>query len=187
MAANPWDKRPDESLQAFAAFVLYREGTDNISEVARGLEKSDALLRKWSRRYAWQERRDAWVATKDTTTTKAALRAIAETEEERVRGIAEMNNRHAGVAMSTLHKMYERLKTVKVEDIKVADLPYWLEVAVKVERMARGVATSGVAVTGKEGGAIALDIRQAAEERISSIIGSIVDAGAASDVVGKPN
>lgn len=189
--AHLWDKQREEGPEAFEAFCAYRDSVHgNLSEVARGLSKSHALLRRWSRTYDWQARREAWLGAKDTTSTQAQLKAIGDTEEQRAKEVAAMNERHATYARMLAAKVGKRLSTMsdkEVAALKPKDLAHWLDVAVKVERLARGVNTEQVAVTGQDGGAIEVDIRRAAEQRLSGIVGEVVAAGAAGSLVGKPN
>lgn len=58
---NPWDRQEGESVEAWEAFVLYREGR-STAEVARKLGKTKQLTDRWSRAHEWVKRRDAWEA-----------------------------------------------------------------------------------------------------------------------------
>ncbi len=60
MTKHPWDREPNESAKAYAAFVVYRDmGLErSIQKVAQKCAKSCSLLKRWSSDYAWVDR--AW-------------------------------------------------------------------------------------------------------------------------------
>ena len=56
---QPWEQQPDESFQAFEAFVTYRDmprAERSIRAVAQKLGKSATLIAKWSSAHAWGQR-----------------------------------------------------------------------------------------------------------------------------------
>src|SRR4051794_27080326 len=59
---TPWDRRPKESEEAYAAFLAYRDAgrRRSIAAVGQGVGKSGALLERWSSRWHWVERSLAW-------------------------------------------------------------------------------------------------------------------------------
>ncbi len=59
---QPWHRQPDESAKAYEAFRIYREmgPSRSISKAARKLNKSTMVLARWSTRWSWQERIQAW-------------------------------------------------------------------------------------------------------------------------------
>jgi hypothetical protein len=61
-APRLWERRPDETEAAFAAFGAYREAgpSRNLAAVARALHKHESLLRRWAARHRWRERAWAW-------------------------------------------------------------------------------------------------------------------------------
>ena len=54
----PWERRPDESAAAYAAFLTYRDlGPErSLVAAARQAGKHACLLRRWSQRSGWVER-----------------------------------------------------------------------------------------------------------------------------------
>jgi hypothetical protein len=59
---QPWDRRDDESPQAFEAFVVYRNlgPARSIANAASELRKSKSTLAPWCRQYDWVDRCSAW-------------------------------------------------------------------------------------------------------------------------------
>ncbi len=54
-----WEKQPDESEPAFAAFRIYRDleqGQRSITRVAQECTKERSLIARWSSRHSWQQR-----------------------------------------------------------------------------------------------------------------------------------
>ncbi len=184
---HAWDKRPDESPEAWEAFQAYRDSGDSIATVAQRLSKSKPLLTRWSAKYDWQERRSAWLVAQDQATTQTRTRALARTEEERLEAVQKMNDQHAKVARAFIGKIAERLQNLDPLSLKPRDVCYWFDVAVKVERQARGAPAAELALNGGDDGPGASDDQQAAEERVSRILGEVMAAGAPPTVVRKPN
>ena len=76
---TPWDPQAGESAQAFAAFVAYRDlGPErSIDAVVRELDKSRTLIGRWSGRWKWVKRAQAYDAHLDEIKRKAHESAIA--------------------------------------------------------------------------------------------------------------
>jgi hypothetical protein len=56
----------------------------------------------------------------------------------RTRAIEEMETRHAQIAVDAQRKIVPRLKTLEAEEVTARDLIRWFDIAVKIERVARG-------------------------------------------------
>ena len=78
MEVGSWERQPEESDVAFAAFAEYRDYTRTPSEgrslliVARRLSKSVALMKRWSSRHSWVARAGAFDADLDRIRVSAA-------------------------------------------------------------------------------------------------------------------
>src|ERR1019366_3963493 len=68
----PWDRRSDETAQAFAAFAVYRDmGVYRDQRaVARVVKKQRSLLGRWSITSGWVSRVSAWDAWNDAESRK---------------------------------------------------------------------------------------------------------------------
>lgn len=93
----PWDRRPKESLEAYAAFLRYRDlGADRTLErVSRDHTEAtpETNLRKikgWSARHAWVERCRQWDNHLQTARDREAAKRAAELERRRLRELDEV-------------------------------------------------------------------------------------------------
>lgn len=137
---QPWDRQPNEPPRAFRAFVYYLEGdgelfmpTRSLAEVAKKAKASLKRLYPIAQEWEWSARADA----KDQWDLDQ--RRVAQRRE-----LFKMHNRHAkaataamGAALSTLQK-YVPSGDRKPAAMTPAEAIRCLEVAVKIERMARG-------------------------------------------------
>lgn len=59
---DPWTRQKGESAEAHYAFEVYlaQDAPRGISRVVSELNKSKALIGRWSARYAWRERARMW-------------------------------------------------------------------------------------------------------------------------------
>lgn len=158
--ALPFEQQPEESSKAFGAFVVYRNlGPERtLSAVARKIEKSNQLMGRWSKRYNWKARAAAWDAEAD----KRAL-------ELQVKEIAEMRDRHAGLA-GKIQKIVDHeidliLQAINngwLTGLSRKEVLAFAEFATKLERLTRGEPDSIVAdAKAKEGKAKRESLRDA--------------------------
>jgi hypothetical protein len=73
---KPWERQPEESPKAHAAFVAYRDlgASRTFVAAARQLAKSCSLLRRWAVTHRWRERVHAWDVAQ-AREDEAAMRA----------------------------------------------------------------------------------------------------------------
>lgn len=71
-----WLRQPGESGKAYEAFCVYRDlgAGRSVQKVVEKLSKSRALISRWSTRYKWQERADAW----DNSITEEARQKVTD-------------------------------------------------------------------------------------------------------------
>ncbi|MCL6442556.1 MAG: hypothetical protein K6T83_03695 [Alicyclobacillus sp.] len=129
---KPWERQENESRQAFEAFATYRDmgAQRSIVKVARELGKSEALISRWSSTHEWVKRAEAYDAEMD--------RVFLKDQEKARRDMAE---RQARIAMMFQNKVVDRLRSLDPMELSPAELARWFDVAVKVERLARGEST----------------------------------------------
>ena len=72
---KPWDRQPGEGRRAYEAFCIFRDLGDSrsIQKVDEKSTKNRTLLFRWSARFNWQRRADAW----DASITEAARQQAA--------------------------------------------------------------------------------------------------------------
>ena len=126
--AKPWEMQPGETAKQFEAFVAYREMEErSISKVSKLLNKSIALIGRWSSKNNWVERVAAWDNEKDR---------IA--RQEQIKEIRKMRERHAKGSVAMFAKALEGLKNIKPEDLTPQDIVRMFSESVKAERISRG-------------------------------------------------
>lgn len=75
---EPWERQPDESSEAFGAWVVYRDmvGKRSCARVAQELTLAPALIRRWSADWRWVDRYRRWENHKDALARAAVLQEI---------------------------------------------------------------------------------------------------------------
>lgn len=128
---KPWERQLGESAKAFQAFTAYRDldpDERSIDAAAAAIGKSASMCNKWAQKWRWRERADAWLDHLENLRDQA-------TENE----VVAMCRRHAEIAVAFQEKLTQRLQKFKVSELKPRDMSAWLDVAAKLERMARGI------------------------------------------------
>lgn len=126
---NPWERQPGESAAAHKAFVAFRDSD------ARKIGDHGANAYKWSAEWHWPYRayqHDLYLA-----------RAEA---EEMVRYRRRMNERQRSTARLAQSKIIAWLNALDPSKLTAGEASRWLEVAVKIERLAGGGETERLAV-----------------------------------------
>lgn len=134
---NPWERLQIETSRQFQAFCIYRDmgPSRSIQQVAQQRTGSGGFskLKEWSITHQWVDRATEYDDHIDTIKR-------AGNEES----ILEMSSRHADYSMQIQEKALDALKLIKPEDLKPHHLIKWLEVAVNIERLSRGVSTENI-------------------------------------------
>jgi chromatin segregation and condensation protein Rec8/ScpA/Scc1 (kleisin family) len=184
---HEWDRQPGESTKAYAHFCLYRdmgqvrslrklvEDTNCISKIAQ--------LQRWSAKWRWVTRGEKY-------DDHLELQDRMQQEKER----REMHKRHAKIAVlgqNVVVKGIEKLLADLEQGNRkptASDLGRLLDVAVKVERLARGEPSDSHEVAGPDHGPVKLSLeetlRQIAESYGLHYYGSAHDTRQANDATG---
>lgn len=138
---KPWEMMDGESAKNFEAFSIYLDlgPTRSCPQVAEKLRKSVGLMERWSRAYNWVERSTAWDQEQGR-----------EARESQLSEIAKMRKRHAKLATDMLAKAAAALEKLPPDEVKASDVSRMVEVASKLERLARG--DVGEVVEERDGG-----------------------------------
>ena len=142
--ADPWERQSGESVQAFEAFAVYRDlgPARSVTKVARELDKSRALVGRWSRQFAWVVRATAYDREQDRL-------FLAEQAQAR-RDIAR---RHAKLAQAVQSKAVARLQALDPRELSPSELLRYIQVAAEIERRAAGEAPAVGTVEERDQGA----------------------------------
>jgi hypothetical protein len=126
---EPWERHLNEPEKAFAAFEVYRDLGEERSLRRTAIEKGLAqrTVEYYAQRYVWTER----VLAYDNYMTRAAI-------IKRRKGVEAMQERHVNTAMLMQNRIIQRLNTVRPDELSIDQLGKWFDLAVKVERQARG-------------------------------------------------
>lgn len=101
---QPWDRQPDETAPAYAAFQAYLDlGPDrSIRKAAQVVGKSMTSLGGWSKTHDWVARSEAW--------DSIPRRALAEAYEDMAARIAAQ---HEGLASALMEKLRANVDLLK--------------------------------------------------------------------------
>jgi hypothetical protein len=81
-----WDRQPDESDPAWAAFNEYRSmgGMRSLAKVGQKLGKSTTLLERWSVRHSWPARSREWDIEAEKRSRDAEVNALKEMRKRQI-------------------------------------------------------------------------------------------------------
>lgn len=132
MASKVWEKQPNESSKAYAAFCIYRDMgiSRSLQKVSQQLSKSETLMKRWSERWSWVDRASGY----DDYIERRK-------REENEKMIIEMSERHAKLAVAFQQRLAQRLSSLEPSEITPGDMARWLDIATKIERLSRGEPT----------------------------------------------
>ena len=129
-AGAPWNRQKDESEQAYAAFLIYRDMGANRSteKVRQECGKNKRLIERWSSRWKWVERCRAW----DNQLQEAAY-------AQAVKRVREMSNRHTKTALKMQVEAVEALKRMDPKDINPKNIVAFIREGTNLERESRKI------------------------------------------------
>lgn len=127
-----WDRQPGEGATPYRQFTVYRDlgQTRSVQKVADKVQRSRGFLQRVAYANRWVERATAWDMEQDREFRAAVLQQRRQMVESHVR-----------IARTMLEKIVTRLRSIEPGKLSPRDLVYWLDVAVKVERLALGETT----------------------------------------------
>jgi hypothetical protein len=156
-----FEQRPNESAKAFAAFSLYLSLGDQRSTaaVAKQLEKSEQLIRRWCTKYAWVQRVDAYaryLAKVEAEAQTAIVRQKAAEWGKRQQDLREEEWQLRGELIAAGRNVLKRFMEGG-RGATLGDVARALELASKLGRLSSGLATDKTEVTGQDGGPIRVE------------------------------
>ncbi len=138
---NSWERQPNESQKAYEALYLYLQlGEDrSLRKVEQKLNKSHALIGRWSTTWNWVQRArdyDTELRRKELSAKKAEIK--------------KMQTRQMQTAVLLQKKAVEALENLKAETIDPKDILRFIVDGAKLERE---LMTETAVETAKETGA----------------------------------
>lgn len=126
---KPWERQEGESAKAYEAFSEYRDmkADRSLAKVGQKLGKSKTMMEKWSKKFDWVARAEAWDLEEDRL-TRVAL----------TKDIGAMRRRHADIAKAMLVKAARALTKIPDDEIKASDISRMVDIASKLERISKG-------------------------------------------------
>lgn len=134
---EPWERQHRETAPAWQAFKAYRDmGLErSLSKVGQQLGKSTPLMSRWSARWKWVRRCEAWDREQDRVETiqlNKERKAAAKRHAELFRAFL------AATRKAIVQKFGDDLSKINAETFSVAELLKSLVDAAKAERLALG-------------------------------------------------
>ncbi len=127
---QPWHQQPYETTTAYRAFVTYRDiepSLRSLPRVASELGKGISLIKRWSSRWSWVKRAEAWDAEEDKRLRLSRIEAKRKMDEE-----------HLRIACSGRNKAVQALAKVDPDDLNFSQLTQWLDLWMRWERLIIG-------------------------------------------------
>lgn len=127
-----WERHNHETSRSFEAFIVYRDmgPRRSLRKVAAAMRKNVMRINEWSSKNGWVERTLAWDDYQDKIRREGQIEAIK-----------TMNQRHIKLAQLLQSKAIDKLSKMGETDISnmsPRDIGVFLDLAVKVERLAIG-------------------------------------------------
>lgn len=123
-----WERQPKESVQAYEAFSLYlKMGAErSLRKVEQELNKSHALIGRWSSTWSWQKR---------SRDHDAELQRTEFAEEQK--NIKKMQQRQIQAAMLLQKKGVEALDKLDVSKLSPQEILRFISEGAKLEKETR--------------------------------------------------
>lgn len=134
---RPWDRRPDEPLDAYVAFVAYCQMKPSLRsiEMVAGALKSEGgpwrsveQLEDWKHFFRWKERSAAWDADLARRHAPSDLSPSG-----------AMSERHRREAQALQQILIQRLRQFHYRELDSMAIARWLDVSVRIEKEANDV------------------------------------------------
>lgn len=143
---KPWERQPDESWQAFEAFVCYCNllSDRTVPLVSRKLRKSIALLHRWSSKYRWVDRVAEWDSYRESQSKAAEvseIRKMARRHAELAVGLQQLGTEELKAWITKVkNAQSEAARTGKPMDPSLSskDVTRLIDTGTKLERLSRG-------------------------------------------------
>jgi len=171
-----FEQLPQEGDKAFAAFSLYLSlGTErSLATVSQRLRKSVTMLGRWSAKYDWPARVQAYAAHMTTVEREAQETLVRAKAGEWLRRQTDLREREWAMHEKCLAAADRALGNFMAKPsayANLSDIARILEVASKLGRLSSGLAVETVEHTGE----IDLNFRVEVEAAIKKVYGNVID------------
>ena len=128
--AGPWDRMEKESGRAYSALIRYLQlGPERTyAKMVKQYGYREQSLYSWAKTHRWKDR----VAAYDEYMNRQIMLKLQN-------GLAEMCERHANEALMLQSKALDKLRALSAQELSPSDVSRFIDAAVKIERMSRGV------------------------------------------------
>jgi hypothetical protein len=178
--ALPFEQQPKESHKAFAAFSLYLSmgPQRSLADVAQKLAKSHTVIARWSAKFDWASRVQAYAAHMAIIEREAAEALM------RAKGVdwVQMQHEHRAEEWKVRGELIElgrlaisRWKANKRRVGSLEGIARLLDLASKLGRLASGMPTDRTEVTGQDGGAIMVEFEVALKKVYGRRKAAVID------------
>jgi hypothetical protein len=143
--AKLWDKLEGEPHGSWEAFREYRNlpaGGRSVDKVAEILGKNVSGLRRWSKRWRWAERAEAFDVHLDTF----EIDAIQFTRLEAAKRRISLADKLLSVAEAQLQRWLDDIDCGVKLDLSPYEVTRIIEIGYKIDRLERGESTENMAV-----------------------------------------
>lgn len=159
---NPFQQQPGESAKAFEALQAYLDlgPARSLAAVARQLDKTPALIERWSAQHAWTERVQAHTEHLSRVEREAQEATVREKAAEWAKRAQELKEQEWEVSRALIAKARQLLGK---EDLRgsARDASRMLETASKLGRLAAGLATDREELSGIDGEPLQIEFSSA--------------------------
>ena len=159
-AVHLWERRPNETAKAFAAFVAYRDQPAikrSIRQAAEDTEGSEQMFTRWSNRHDWVERSAAYDDFLDGYRREKNLGVLDEMADRQAEAAIRMQT----IALESLTRLSEAMEINQMLRLKEGNIMQFLTQGATMERVARGEPSS---ITEFQDGTIEVEWRGPAPE-----------------------
>ena len=131
-AQQPFHQLPGESIKAYQAFVVYRNldaKERSLQRVGSELVKSRQLLSRWSAKWSWVERAQAWDNHQEIKRLEARI------EEKQ-----KMDEQHLKIVRAMRSKIIDALTKMEADVLArdVREMRSWIAEFIRLERLIMG-------------------------------------------------
>ena len=127
-SSYPWERQTKETEKAYEAFLLYKNAGPGrtVIDVARKLQKSYTLIRRWDKKWNWEDR----VLAYDRDCERKEQQAAVEARKAMVK-------RHIKIGMQMQGKALKALEDMKPDEIGPATIKEFIRLGTMLESMNR--------------------------------------------------